>query len=52
MYQKCMRCGSKNLASLRFGAQVCLDCHWHTDLMTEEDVKRVIEKYDEECEGK
>ena len=30
MYQQCMRCDSKNLATLCGEKQVCLDCGWHS----------------------
>lgn len=52
MYEQCIRCESKNLATLGFGKQVCVECGWHTDNMTMLEVARVILKYYDECEEK
>lgn len=52
MFQQCMRCDSKNLATLGFGKQVCVECGWHTDNMSMLEVARVILKYYDECEEK
>lgn len=52
MYEQCMRCESKNLATLGFGKQVCVECGWHTDNMTMLEAARVILKYYDECEEK
>ena len=50
MYRQCMRCDSKNLATLDGNKQVCVECGWHTDNMTMLEVARVILKYYDECE--
>ena len=52
MFPHCMRCESKNLATLGFGKQVCVECGWHTDNMSMLEVARVILKYYDECENK
>lgn len=52
MFQQCMRCDSKNLATLGSGKQVCVECGWHTDNMSMLEVARVILKYYDECEEK
>ena len=52
MFQQCMRCDSKNLATLGFGKQVCVECGWHTDNMSMLEVARVILKYYDEIEEK
>lgn len=52
MFQQCMRCDSKNLATLGSGKQVCVECGWHTDNMSMLEVARVILKYYDEIEEK
>ena len=51
MYKQCMRCDSKNLATLGGEKQVCLECGWHSDNMSLIEAARVILKYyEDECE--
>ena len=52
MFEQCMRCESKNLATLGGEKQVCVECGWHTDNVTMQEVARVILKYYDECEEK
>ena len=51
MYKQCMRCDSKNLATLGGEKQVCLEYGQHSDNMSLIEAARVILKcYEDECE--
>lgn len=51
MFEKCMRCDSKNLATLGGEKQVCVDCGWHSANMSKQEAISVILKYyEDECE--